>query len=71
MNWPAEDLWLAMVAKQPGLTIEVLPAIDSTNTDSCVVRAQAKPNRCYWWRKPKPQAVVAWVARGMARWAMR
>jgi BirA family biotin operon repressor/biotin-[acetyl-CoA-carboxylase] ligase len=33
MIWPAEDLWMAMVAKQPGLTIEVLPAIDSTNTE--------------------------------------
>ena len=33
MIWPAEDLWLALVAKQPGLTVEVLPAIDSTNTE--------------------------------------
>lgn len=33
MIWPAEDLWLAMVAKQPGLTVEVLPEIDSTNTE--------------------------------------
>jgi len=33
MIWPAEDLWLAMVAQQPGLTIEVLPEIDSTNTE--------------------------------------
>jgi BirA family biotin operon repressor/biotin-[acetyl-CoA-carboxylase] ligase len=33
MNWPAEDLWLALVSKQPGLTVEVLPAIDSTNTE--------------------------------------
>ena len=33
MIWPAEDLWLAMVAKQPGLTIEVLPEVDSTNTE--------------------------------------
>jgi BirA family biotin operon repressor/biotin-[acetyl-CoA-carboxylase] ligase len=33
MIWPAEDLWLAMVALQPGLTVEVLPAIDSTNTE--------------------------------------
>jgi len=33
MIWPAEDLWLALVAKQPGLTIEVLPEIDSTNTE--------------------------------------
>ena len=33
MIWPAEDLWLALVAKQPGITVEVLPAIDSTNTE--------------------------------------
>jgi BirA family biotin operon repressor/biotin-[acetyl-CoA-carboxylase] ligase len=33
MMWPAEDLWLAMVAKQPGLTVEVLPEVDSTNTE--------------------------------------
>jgi BirA family transcriptional regulator, biotin operon repressor / biotin---[acetyl-CoA-carboxylase] ligase len=33
MIWPAEDLWLAMVAKQPGITVEVLPEIDSTNTE--------------------------------------
>lgn len=33
MIWHAEDLWLAMVAKQPGITVEVLPEIDSTNTE--------------------------------------
>ncbi len=33
MIWPAEDLWLALVAKQTGLTVEVLPEIDSTNTE--------------------------------------
>lgn len=33
MIWPAEDLWLDMVALQPGLTVEVLPEIDSTNTE--------------------------------------
>ena len=33
MKWPAEDLWLALVAQQPGLTVEVLPEIDSTNTE--------------------------------------
>ena len=33
MIWPAEDLWLALVAKQPGLTVEVLPEIASTNTE--------------------------------------
>lgn len=33
MIWPAEDLWQALVAWQPGLTVEVLPQIDSTNTE--------------------------------------
>ena len=33
MIWPAEDLWQAMVALQPDITVEVLPEIDSTNTE--------------------------------------
>ena len=33
MIWPAEDLWQALVAWQPGLTVEVLTQIDSTNTE--------------------------------------
>jgi BirA family biotin operon repressor/biotin-[acetyl-CoA-carboxylase] ligase len=33
MIWPAEDLWQAMVGLQPGLTVEVLPEVDSTNTE--------------------------------------
>ncbi len=33
MIWPAEDLWQAMVGLQPGLTVQVLPEIDSTNTE--------------------------------------
>lgn len=33
MIWPVEDLWLALVARQPGFTVEVLPEIDSTNTE--------------------------------------
>lgn len=33
MIWHAEDLWQALVALQPGLTVEVLPEVDSTNTE--------------------------------------
>ena len=33
MIWPAEDLWQDLVALQPGLTIEVLPQIDSSNSE--------------------------------------
>ena len=31
--WHAEDLWLGLVALLPGLTVEVLPEIDSTNSE--------------------------------------
>jgi BirA family biotin operon repressor/biotin-[acetyl-CoA-carboxylase] ligase len=33
MIWPAETLWQALVALQPGITVEVLPEVDSTNTE--------------------------------------
>lgn len=33
MHWPAEDLWLAMSPHLPGFSVEVLPTIDSTNSE--------------------------------------
>lgn len=33
MHWPAEDLWLAIAPQVPGFSVEVLPTIDSTNTE--------------------------------------
>lgn len=33
MHWPAEDLWQALVGQCPGITVEVLPEIDSTNSE--------------------------------------
>jgi BirA family biotin operon repressor/biotin-[acetyl-CoA-carboxylase] ligase len=33
MNWPAEDLWQALVPHCAGITVEVLPEIDSTNSE--------------------------------------
>lgn len=32
-HWQAEDLWLTLVPKLPGLSIEVLPSIDSSNSE--------------------------------------
>lgn len=32
-HWQAEDLWLQIAPKLPGFTVEVLPEIDSTNTE--------------------------------------
>ena len=31
--WPLEDLWLALSPLSPGLSLELLPSIDSTNTE--------------------------------------
>ena len=33
IRWPAETIWQALVAQQPGITVEVLPEVDSTNTE--------------------------------------
>lgn len=33
MHWPSEDLWLALAPLLPGLSVEVLREIDSTNTE--------------------------------------
>ncbi|NMM14190.1 MAG: biotin--[acetyl-CoA-carboxylase] ligase [Rhodoferax sp.] len=33
IRWPAEAIWEAVVADLPGFTVEVLPQIDSTNTE--------------------------------------
>lgn len=30
--WPLEDVWQAVVGQLPGFTVELLPQIDSTNT---------------------------------------
>lgn len=32
-HWAAEDLWLAIAPRLPGFTVEVLPEVDSTNTE--------------------------------------
>ncbi len=33
IRWPAEALWEAVVPQLPGFSVEVLPSIDSTNTE--------------------------------------
>jgi BirA family biotin operon repressor/biotin-[acetyl-CoA-carboxylase] ligase len=33
MHWPAEALWEAVVPLLPGFTVEILPEVDSTNTE--------------------------------------
>jgi BirA family biotin operon repressor/biotin-[acetyl-CoA-carboxylase] ligase len=33
LRWPVEAIWEAVAAELPGFTVEVLPSIDSTNTE--------------------------------------
>jgi BirA family biotin operon repressor/biotin-[acetyl-CoA-carboxylase] ligase len=33
MIWPAETIWQQLAAQLPGITVEVLPEVDSTNTE--------------------------------------
>lgn len=33
MNWPAEAIWQAVEPLVPGFTVEILPELDSTNTE--------------------------------------
>jgi BirA family biotin operon repressor/biotin-[acetyl-CoA-carboxylase] ligase len=33
MKWPSEAIWEAVVSELPGFTVEILPEIDSTNTE--------------------------------------
>jgi len=33
MNWPAESIWLSLSALLPGITVEVLPEVDSSNSE--------------------------------------
>lgn len=33
LRWPAETLWEAVAPQLPGFTVEVLPSVDSTNTE--------------------------------------
>lgn len=43
IRWPAEALWEAVVPDLPGFTVEVLPTIDSTNTE---LMRRARAGRC-------------------------
>lgn len=43
IRWPAEAIWEAVVPLLPGFTVEVLPSIDSTNTE---LMRRARAGRC-------------------------
>lgn len=43
LRWPAEALWEAVAPLLPGFTVEVLPSVDSTNTE---LMRRARAGRC-------------------------
>ena len=43
LRWPAEAIWEAVAPRLPGFTVEVLPTIDSTNTE---LMRRARAGRC-------------------------
>ena len=43
IHWPAEAIWEAVVPHWPGFTVEVLPEIDSTNTE---LMRRARAGQC-------------------------
>ncbi len=43
VRWPAEAIWQAVAPQLPGFTVEILPRIDSTNTE---LMRRARAGRC-------------------------
>ncbi len=46
IHWPAEAIWEAVAPVLPGFTVEVLPTIDSTNTELMRRFRSAGPDAC-------------------------
>ena len=44
LRWPAEAIWEAVVPQLPGFTVEVLPTVDSTNTE---LMRRARAGQCH------------------------
>lgn len=51
LHWPLEDLWQQLAPLWPGLSVELLPEIDSTNTE-LMRRARSSAS-------PEPQLLIA------------
>ncbi len=56
IKWPAEDIWLAVEPRLPGFTVEVLPQVDSSNSE-LMRRFRAGPHGSQ--AAPEPTLLVA------------
>ena len=55
MQWPAEAIWEAVAPSLPGFTVEILPELDSTNTE-LMRRFRGSPGAA---PRPEPTLLVA------------
>jgi hypothetical protein len=62
MRWPAEAVWEQVAPLLPGFTVEVLPEIDSTNTELMRRARAGQPTRCCWWPSGRAPAAAGWGA---------
>jgi BirA family biotin operon repressor/biotin-[acetyl-CoA-carboxylase] ligase len=43
-RWPAEAIWQAVVPQLPGFSVEILPEVDSTNTELMRRAKEGRPD---------------------------
>ena len=69
-RWPAENIWEAVVPHLPGFSVEILPEIDSTNTE-LMRRARGGNTIPFCWSQSvNLQGVADKVGHGWAKLAM-
>lgn len=61
VRWPAEAIWQAVVPQLPGFTVEVLPQVDSTNSElmrRCRAASLAALSNAALGRPEAPEAIL-------------
>jgi BirA family biotin operon repressor/biotin-[acetyl-CoA-carboxylase] ligase len=63
IRWPAEAIWEALAPALPGFTVEILPEIDSSNTE---LMRRFRGNAS---TPPRPEPVLLVAEQQSAAWA--
>jgi BirA family biotin operon repressor/biotin-[acetyl-CoA-carboxylase] ligase len=61
LRWPAEAIWQAVAPRLPGFTVEVLPQLDSTNSElmrRCRAASLAAMSQAALGRNEPPEAIL-------------
>ena len=59
LRWPLEAVWEAVAPLLPGFTAELLPSVDSTNTELMRRARAGAATPCCWWPSSKRRTVGA------------